>query len=153
MLPSGILTCCTGPFWSGSLCLFGFCLPSLRCLTSALAQAGGGDLLFRFASSAQSCCGEGGVLRADVTVRGEHSPCSGQAARSFGGLSLGAVRIFPPRRAAGQQEGLAPSPWARRTFSLSGSSALCWSGLKKSSYRNRACLQCGRGWLLSIMIL
>ena len=27
MLPSGILICCTGPFRSGSLCLFGFCLP------------------------------------------------------------------------------------------------------------------------------
>ena len=40
MLPSGILICCTGPFWSGFLCLFGFCLLSLRCLISALTQAG-----------------------------------------------------------------------------------------------------------------
>ena len=32
---------------------------SLRCLISALTQAGGGDLLFRFASSVQPCCGEG----------------------------------------------------------------------------------------------
>ena len=63
MLPSGILTCCTGPFWSSSLCLFGFCLPSLQCLISALTQAGGGDLLFRFASSVQPCCGEGGALQ------------------------------------------------------------------------------------------
>ena len=44
-MPSGILTCCTGPFRSDSLCLFGFSLPSLRCLLSALTQAGGGDLL------------------------------------------------------------------------------------------------------------
>ena len=43
--------------------LFGFCLPSLRCLISALPQAGGGDLLFRFASSVQSCSGEGGRCR------------------------------------------------------------------------------------------
>ena len=79
MLPSGILICCTSPFWSDSLCLFGFCLPSLRCLVSALTQtqAGGGDLLFRFASSVRSCCGEGGALQADITVCGEHSPCSG----------------------------------------------------------------------------
>ena len=27
MLSTGILICCTGPFWKGSLCLFGFCLP------------------------------------------------------------------------------------------------------------------------------
>ena len=110
MLPSGILICCTGPFRSGSLCLFGFCLPSLRCLTSALTQAGGGDLLFRFASSVQSCCGEGGALRADVAVYGEPSPCSGQAARSFGGLSPGAACLFPPRRAARAARGSAPSP-------------------------------------------
>ena len=50
---------------------------SLRCLISALTQAGGGDLLFRFASSVQSCCGEGGALQADVAVCGEHWPCSG----------------------------------------------------------------------------
>ena len=48
-------------------------MPSLRCLISALTQAGGGDLLFRFASSVQSCCGEGGALQADVAVCGEHS--------------------------------------------------------------------------------
>ena len=66
MLPTGLLICCTGPFWSGSLCLFGFCLPSLRCLISALTQAGKGDLLFRFASSVQSCCGEGGALPTDI---------------------------------------------------------------------------------------
>ena len=77
MLPSGILICCTGPFWSGFLCLFGFCSPSLRCLISALTQAGGGGLLFRFASSVQSCCGEGGALQADIAVCGEHSPCFG----------------------------------------------------------------------------
>ena len=50
---------------------------SLWCVISALAQAGGGDLLFRFARSVQSCCGEGGALQADVAVCGEHSPCSG----------------------------------------------------------------------------
>ena len=49
---------------------------SLRCLISALTQAGGGDLLIRFASSVQSCCREGGALQIDI-VCGEHSPCSG----------------------------------------------------------------------------
>ena len=116
-MPSGILTCCTGPFLSGSLCLFGFCLPSLRCLISALTQAVGGDLVFRFASSIQPCCGEGGALQADVAVCGEHSPCSGRAARSFGGLSPGAARLFPPRRAAQAARGLcALTPGAVRLF-------------------------------------
>ena len=105
-MPSGILICCTGPFWSDSLCLFGFCLPSLRCVTSALAQAGRGDLLFRFASSVQSCCWEGGALRADVAVYGEHLPCSGQVARSFGGLSPGAACLFPPRHRSGLRKSL-----------------------------------------------
>ena len=40
------------------------------------------------------------MLRADVAVYGEHLPCSGQAARSFGALSLGAAHLFPPQRAA-----------------------------------------------------
>ena len=57
--------------------LFGFRLPSLRCLISALTQAGRGDLLLVFASSVQSCCGESGALQADVAVCEEHSPCSG----------------------------------------------------------------------------
>ena len=52
-------------------------MPSLPCLISALTQAGGGDLLFRFASSVQSCCGEGAALQTDIAVCGEHSPCSG----------------------------------------------------------------------------
>ena len=49
---------------------------SLQCLISALTQAGGGDLLFMFSSSVQSCCGEGGALQTDIAVCGEHSPCS-----------------------------------------------------------------------------
>ena len=75
MLPSGILICCTSPFWSNSLCLFGFCLPSLQCLISALAQVGGGDLLLRFASPVQSCYGEGGALQTDIAVCGEGCLC------------------------------------------------------------------------------
>ena len=47
------------------------------CLISTLTQAGGGDLLFRFASSVQSCCGEGGALQTGIAVCGEHSRCSG----------------------------------------------------------------------------
>ena len=50
-------------------------MPSLRCLISA----GGGDLLFGFASSVQSCCGEGGTLRTDIALCGEHAPCSGHS--------------------------------------------------------------------------
>ena len=104
---------------------------------------GGGDLLFRFASSVQSCCGEGRALQADVAVCGEHSPCSGQAACSFGDHSSGAARLFPPllasrvarglrafspgaaclfplQRVAWAARGLVPSPQARRAFSLRG---------------------------------
>ena len=97
-------------------------MPSLRCVVSALTQtqAGGGGLLLKFASSVQSCCGEGGALQADVAVCGEHSPCSGRAAR-----------------------GLALSPRARRAFSLRGPSARRRSGLRKYSDRNRGLLA---GW-------
>ena len=52
-------------------------MPSLRCLISALTQAGRGGLLFRFASSVQSCYREGGALQTEIAVCGEHSPCSG----------------------------------------------------------------------------
>ena len=86
---------------------------SLRCCVSALTQAGGGDLLLRFASSVQSCCGEGGALQADVAVCGEHWPCPGRAARC-----------------------LEPSPRARRAPSLRGPSARRRSGLRTSSDRN-----------------
>ena len=53
-------------------------MPSLQCLISALAQEVGGDLLFRFAPSVQSCCGEGGVLQADTAVCGStpHVPAT-----------------------------------------------------------------------------
>ena len=64
-------------------------------------------------SLVQSCCGEGGALQADVAVCGEHSPCSGRAAR-----------------------GLALSPRALCAFSLRGPSARCRSGLRKSLDRN-----------------
>ena len=84
---------------------------SLRCLVSALTQAGGGGLLFRFASSVQSWGGEGGALQAAVAVCGEHWPCSGRAARD-----------------------LVLSPRAHRAFSLR---ARRRSGLRKSLDRNR----------------
>ena len=87
---------------------------SLRCLVSALTQAGGGDLLLGFASSVQSWGRDGGALQAAVAVCGEHWPCSGRAAR-----------------------GLALSPRARRAFSLRGPSARRQSGLRESSDRNR----------------
>ena len=73
---------------------------SLPCVVSALTQtqAGGVDLLFRFASSVQSCCGEGGALQAAVAVCGE------QVWRSLHGRTA----PFPsaaPARAAGQVSG------------------------------------------------
>ena len=68
---------------------------------------GGGDLLFRFASSIQSCCGEGGALQADVAVCREPAGrcrCVWGALAVFwpgsqrlGALSTGVPRLFPPR--------------------------------------------------------
>ena len=49
---------------------FGFCLPSLRCLISALTQEGSGDLLFRFTGSVKSCYVEGGALQTDTLCVG-----------------------------------------------------------------------------------
>ena len=97
-------------------------MPSFRCLISALTQAGGGDLLFRFARSVQSCCGEGGALQADVTVCG------------------GALAVLWPgshSERPGQPEVCARSPRAWCVFSLRGPSALRRLGLRKSSDRNR----------------
>ena len=99
---------------------------SLRCLVSALTHAGRGDLLFRFASSVQSCCREGGALQAAVAVCGEHWPCSGRAAR-----------------------GLVLSPPARRAPSLHGPRARRRSGLRKSSDRNCG-LFAGWEWVASL---
>ena len=48
---TGILICCTGPFWSGSLCFLTSVCQSPQCLISTLRQAGGGGLLFGFACS------------------------------------------------------------------------------------------------------
>ena len=90
------------------------CLLCLRCLISALTQAGGGDLLLSFASSIQSCCGEGGALQAEVAVCGELSHVL-----------------------AKQPAVLGASPRARLVFSLRGPSAPRRSGLRKSLDRNR----------------
>ena len=53
MLTTGILICCTGQFWSGSLCLFGFCLQvsSVSNFLPDTSGREGGGLLFRFACS------------------------------------------------------------------------------------------------------
>ena len=51
------------------------------------------------------------------------SAVSGPGSQGFGALSPGAVRLFPPQRAVRAARGLAPSPRARRAFSLRGPSA------------------------------
>ena len=65
------------------------------------------------------------------------SVASGPDSQRFGALSTGAPRLFPPRRAARAARGLAPSPRARRAFSLCSPSACRRSGLRKSSDRTR----------------
>ena len=67
------------------------------------------------------------VLRA-FSLRGERPGQPGVCARS----PLGAMCLFPLWRAARAARGLAPSPGARRAFSLHGPSACRWSGLRKS---------------------
>ena len=104
VVPSGILICCTGPFWSDSLCLFGFCLPSLLCLISTLAQAGGGDLLFRFASSVQSCYGDGAADRyrcvwGALPVFRPHWVCRVQGCLCFPRLHCSGSRMLYMERA------------------------------------------------------
>ena len=64
------------------------------------------------------------------------SAASCPGSQEFGALSPGAVRCFPLRREAGATRGLAPSPRARRAFSLRGPSACRRSGLRKSLDRN-----------------
>ena len=49
------------------------------------------SLIFRFASSVQSCCGEGGALQAYVAVCGEHS----QSSSHTGFAPLSGVCAFP----------------------------------------------------------
>ena len=63
MLSTGILICCTGPFvYLASVCW------SLHCLISALTQAGGSGLLFRFASSV-ALWGAGALLSLSTLLR------------------------------------------------------------------------------------
>ena len=45
---------------------------SLQCLISTLTQAGGGNLLFRFASSVRTCHGEGGALQTALCMGSTH---------------------------------------------------------------------------------
>ena len=86
--------------------LFGFCLPSLRCLISALTQAGRGDLLLVFASSVQSCCGESGALQADIAelwgalaVFRPHWVCPAQGCLCFPRLHCSGSRLLYIERA------------------------------------------------------
>ena len=53
-------------------------MPSLRCLISALTQASGGDLLFRFLVQFSPAAGRAGHCR-QTSLCGEHSPCSGHS--------------------------------------------------------------------------
>ena len=94
-------------------------MPSLQCLISALTQAGGGDLLFRFASSVQSCYGEGGALQADVAVWGEHCVLARQP--EVLAASPRVLRAFSLRgEQLRQLEVCACSPWVWRAFPLCG---------------------------------
>ena len=62
--------------------------------------------------------GRAGRCRQTVCVCVEHSPCSGQATRSFGGFSPGAACLCPRGERLGQPEVCARSPRAWRSFSL-----------------------------------
>ena len=59
MLPTGILICCTVPSEAVPFVHLASVCRSLQCLISALTQAGGGGLLFRFTCSAMPKGGRG----------------------------------------------------------------------------------------------
>ena len=125
-----------------------FCLPSLRCLISALMQVGGGDLLCRFGSTVQSSCGEGDALQVDVAAYGEHSPCSGRAVSSFGvspwvlcASSLRCERLGQPDAWSPLHGLAAPPPSAAPARAAGRVSGSLQTG-------PGACLPGGRGWLL-----
>ena len=62
MLLTGILICCTVPSEAVPFVYLAVVCRSLQCLISALTQAGGGGLLFRFASSVALLGGGGAVF-------------------------------------------------------------------------------------------
>ena len=69
--------------------LFLWLLIALSSVSNFRPDTGGqSGLLFRFASSVQSCCGEGGALQADIAVCGEHSLCVGSTHRVPATLGL-----------------------------------------------------------------
>ena len=84
----------------------GFCLPSLQCLISALTQAGGGGLLFRFPSSVQSWGGEDGGCRhrhrcvwGALAVFRPHWVCPVQGCLCFPRLHCSGSRLLDMERA------------------------------------------------------
>ena len=109
------------------------------------------DLLFRFASSVQSCCGERRALQTDIAVCGEHSPCSGHT----GFAPHRAVCAFPvytaqaPAALYGADPALSAVPvfgsstkaWTRlclRVVSSPASAAQAAKGLRSFSPARRA---------------
>ena len=140
MLPSGILICCTGPFRSGSLCLFGFCLPVSSGPNFPLTPAGGGGLLFGLL--VLSRCGEGLVLLSPLRCSGSRLVYMERALRCVrfqpsgvpqkrGTKSCACFLCLPCPNGSGNQEldgrtpsalrGSSPSPRPRR----SGACTLC----------------------------
>ena len=112
MLPTGSLICCTVPseavpfVYLASVCL------SLQCLISALTQAGGGGLLFRFACSVALRGGRGAALpvytaqapgrsiwSGPCAARGSSFPVFHKSARSV----LPAFCAFPGPSSSGRQ--------------------------------------------------
>ena len=71
--------------------LFGFCLPVSSVSNFRPDTGGQSGLLFRFASSVQSCCGEGAALQTDIAMCGAPSQCSGHT----GFAPLTGVCAFP----------------------------------------------------------
>ena len=99
-----------GPFWSGSLCLFGFCLPSLQCLVSALTQARGGGLLLRFRRAAgrhwrcfpRPHCSGSRLLYMERALRSARFQPSGVPQKR--GLHCACVLCLPCPSGSGSQE-------------------------------------------------
>ena len=112
MSPTGVLICCTVPseavpfVYLASVCL------SLQCLISTLTQAGGGGLLFRFASSMRCreegrCfhplrCSGSRLLHMERALRCVRFQFSGTPQKR--GLGCACVLCLPRPSSSGSQE-------------------------------------------------
>ena len=102
--PTGILICCTVPSEAVPFVYLASLCRSLPCLISTLTQAGGGGLLFRFASSVLLRGGRGAAERyrcvwGALTVFRPHWVCPAQGCVCYPPLRCSGSRLLYMERA------------------------------------------------------